>query len=248
MTWFGKVTFGSLGLFLGGPLGAVIGATLGHHLVDKKQQHMDRQTPLGRQETAQAAYFVCMFSILGKLAKIDGTVSREEIAVVEDFISKLNIPVQEQQFAKQIFSEAKYSQYSIEDFAVQFYQIHKQQPTVLISFIEVLFQVAAADKHLHPAEESALKSIKNIFRISDQQFKNIKARYFDSADKYYQCLNCTPESSNEEIKKNYRKLVKDFHPDTIISKGLPAEFTEFATKRFQEIQSAYEHIKKERGL
>jgi DnaJ like chaperone protein len=59
-------------------------------------------------------------------------------------------------------------------------------------------------------------------------------------------LNSSPESSNEEIRANYKKLVKDFHPDTIISKGLPEEFVQFATKRFQEIQEAYEKIRQER--
>jgi DnaJ like chaperone protein len=108
--------------------------------------------------------------------------------------------------------------------------------------------VAAADGVLHAAEETALNSVKKIFQVSDRQFDNIKARYFKDVDKYYRILNSTPESPNEEIKKNYKALVKDFHPDTIISKGLPEEFINFATKRFQEIQEAYEKIKKDRGL
>jgi DnaJ like chaperone protein len=67
-------------------------------------------------------------------------------------------------------------------------------------------------------------------------------------DKYYKILNCTPESSNEEIKAKYKKLVKDFHPDMIISKGLPEEFVEFAESRFREIQKSYEKIRKERNF
>lgn len=248
MGWFGKITFGSLGLMLGGPLGAVVGAALGHHLVDKQHTGMPQEAAFGRAETAQAAYFVCIFSILGKLAGIDGTVSKEEIAAVENFMSTLRLPDQEQHFARQVFREAKNSRFSIDEFALQFHQINRQQPAVLVSFLEVLFQVAAADKKLHPQEEAALRRIKDIFQISGRQFENIKAKYFKDDEKYYRSLNCTPGSSNEEIKKNYRKLVKDFHPDTIISKGLPEEFTDFATKRFQEIQQAYEHIKRERGL
>ena len=61
-------------------------------------------------------------------------------------------------------------------------------------------------------------------------------------------LNCTAQSTDEEIKRSYKKLVKEFHPDTIIAKGLPDEFIAFATKRFQEIQEAYEQIRKTRGL
>jgi DnaJ like chaperone protein len=254
MGWFGKVTFGWLGLFIGGPLGAIAGAALGHHFVDKKGGHANRvihryQEPkIGHTEQRQAAYFISMFSILGKLAKIDGVVTRDEIAVIENFLSKLPIADREKQFAKHVFSEAKNSEYSIEDFAIQLYQINRQQPAVLLSFLDVLFQVAAADGKFHSTEEAALKRIRDIFQISDQQFNNIKAVYFNDVDKYYKYLDCTPESSNQEIKSNYKKLVKDFHPDTIISKGLPEEFMDFATKRFQEIQEAYETIKQERAL
>ena len=55
-------------------------------------------------------------------------------------------------------------------------------------------------------------------------------------------------SALNKIKKSYKKLAKEFHPDTIISKGLPDEFIDFATKRFQEIQEAYEQIRKVRGF
>ena len=191
---------------------------------------------------------MCIFSILGKLAKADGVVTSDEIAVVENFLSGLNIPDQEKHFARQIFNEAKASPYSIEDFAGQFYEINRQQPTILLSFMDVLFKLAAADGVLHHAEEAALKRIRDIFRISEQQFNNMKAVYFKDKDRYYKTLNCTPECSNQEIKSNYKKLVKDFHPDKIISKGLPDEFVQFATTRFQEIQDAYEEIRKERGF
>ena len=254
MGWFGKLTFGTLGLFLGGPLGAIAGAALGHQLVDKPESfagHAGRQLPgagPGYVEQSQAAHFISLFSILGKLAKIDGVVIKDEIVVVENFINHLQISDGEKQFARQVFNEAKDSSYSIDDFAIQLYQTSRQQPAVLLSFFNLLFQIVAADSEFHPAEEAAMKRIKDIFMISDQQFENIKAVYFNETDKYYKILNCTQQSSNQEIKSSYKKLVKDFHPDTIVSKGLPEEFTEFATKRFREIQEAYEKIEQERGL
>ncbi len=249
MSWFGKLTFGSLGLFLGGPLGAVVGAAVGHHLLDKREGELPgQQRPLQQSEQAQAAYFVCIFSILGKIAKIDGAVTQNELAVVDTFIGSMNISETEKGFAKQVFNEAKNSPYSIDDFAAQFYQINRGQPAVLISFMDVLFRVAAADGSLHASEEAALTQIQEIFNISDQQYNNIKAVYFDDTDKYYKSLNCTPQSTVDEIKNSYKKLVKDFHPDTIVSKGLPEEFTQFATTRFREIQEAYEKIRRERGF
>ena len=254
MGWFGKITFGTLGLFLGGPLGAIAGAALGHVLVDKGMAPArltvdPSQRPQLRQaEQTQATYFISLFSILGKLSKIDGVVTREEITVVDGFINNLPMSESEKQFARQVFNEAKNSRYSIEDFAVQLYQLTKAQPALLLSFFDLLFQIAAADGTLHPAEEEALKKVKDIFKISDKQYGDIKAVYFKDFDKYYKILNCTPESSDEVIKSSYKKLVKEYHPDTIISKGLPEEFIDFASNRFREIHESYEKIRQERNF
>jgi DnaJ like chaperone protein len=254
MGWFGKLTFGSLGMLFGGPLGAIAGAALGHALIDKKADFA-RQDPRAipqpefvYAEKTQAAFFISLFSILGKLSKIDGVVTKDEIAVVQDFINGLPIDETEKQFARQVFNEAKNSPYQIDDFAIQLYQVVKNQPTLLFSYFDLLFRIAAADGKLHSAEESALKRIKEIFHISDKQYEDVKAVYFKDLDKHYKILNCTPDSTKDEIKSNYKKLVKDFHPDTIISKGLPEEFIEFASDRFREIQESYEKIRQERNF
>jgi DnaJ like chaperone protein len=251
MSWFGKLAFGTVGLLLGGPLGAIAGAALGHILIDKqgglvRHDYSKAQPEFVGAEQAQASYFVSLFSILGKLSKIDGVISRGEIAVVQNFINSLPMPDSQKEFARRVFREAKDSPYAIEDFAAELYRATGMQPAVLMSFFNLLFQIAAADGTLHPAEEAALKSIQNIFHISDSQYENIKAVYFKNVDKYYKVLNCTPACSNEEIKANYKKLVKDFHPDKIIAKGLPEEFVDFAAERFREIQQSYEKIREER--
>jgi DnaJ like chaperone protein len=241
-------------MLLGGPLGAIAGAALGHALIDKKTDFPGQDTGAIPQpkfayaEKTQAAFFISLFSILGKLSKIDGVVTKDEIAVVQDFINGLPIDETEKQFARQVFNEAKTSPYLIDDFAIQLYQVVKNQPTLLLSYFDLLFRIAAADGTLHSAEEIALKRIKEIFNISDKQYEDVKAFYFNNLDKHYKILNCTPESTKEEIKSNYKKLVKDFHPDTIISKGLPEEFIEFASDRFREIQESYEKIRQERNF
>ena len=254
MAWFGKIALGSLGMMFGGPLGAVLGATVGHLLVDKQQAAAQQRfqqisgAPFDNVARQQAAGFVCILSMLAKIAKADGVVTQDELAVVDRFINSLPVPEEEKQFARRVFNEAKNSSHSLEDFAAQFYQMTRAEPTVLCSFLDVLFQVAAADGVLHPAEEQAIRTVQEIFRLPGHQFDSIRARYFTNDDKYYQILDCTPQSTDDEIKKSYKKLVKDFHPDTIISKGLPDEFTDFATKRFQEIQEAYEQVRKARGF
>ncbi len=259
MSWFGKITFGMIGLVLGGPLGAIAGASIGHVMVDKKISNFDHgyqripgpefeSSEFEPVEKTQAAYFISLFSILGKMSKIDGVVTKDEIKVVQNVINRLSMVEDERKFARRVFNEAKNSMYTIEDFASQLHRIIHNQPTLVISFFNLLFEIAAADGRMHQNEENALKSVQSIFRISDRQYDNIKAVYFGNIDKHYRVLNCTPNSTNEEIKSNYKKLVKDFHPDKIISKGLPEEFVEFAEGRFREIQESYEIIAKERGI
>ena len=254
MGWFGKLMLGSLGMLLGGPLGAIAGAALGHVLIDKKADFI-RQDPRAiprpefeYAEQTQATFFISLFSILGKLSKIDGVVTKDEIDVVQDFINSLPIDETERQFARQVFNEAKNSPYRIEDFASQLYLTVKSQPMLVLTYFDLLFRIVAADGTYHPDEEAALKRVKEIFNLSDKQYEDIKAVYFNDLDKHYKMLNCTPGSTNDEIKSNYKKLVKDFHPDAIISKGLPEEFIDFAEKRFREIQESYEKIRQERNL
>ncbi|MBW2487039.1 MAG: TerB family tellurite resistance protein [Deltaproteobacteria bacterium] len=254
MSWFGKLTLGSLGMLVGGPLGAIAGAALGHVLIDKKADFITQdpraipRSEIEYAEQTQAAFFISLFSILGKLSKIDGVVTRDEIAVVQDFINGLPIDETEKQFARQIFNQAKDSPYRIDDFAAQLYQVVKDQPPLIHSYFDLLFKIVAADGTFHSAEEAALKRVKEIFNIGDKQYEDIKALYFNDLDKHYKMLNCTPESTNEEIKSNYKKLVKDFHPDVIISKGLPEEFIDFASNRFREIQESYQKIRQERNF
>lgn len=239
---------------MGGPLGAIGGAALGHILFDRQHGESGagaQARPGGGfagREQAQAAYFVALFSILGKLAKADGTVSKEEGEAFKDLLSRLRLNEQQRDFAIRIFNESKSSSYSIEDFARQYQQLSGGRIEVLTQMIDMLYFIAAADGHLAPQEEEAIKSVAGIFRLSDTQVSGIKARYFTETNKYYKVLGLDPNCSDEELRSAYRDLVRQYHPDTVVSKGLPDEFVDFAKKRFQEIQEAYENIKKERNL
>ena len=97
-------------------------------------------------------------------------------------------------------------------------------------------------------EERLILSAKSIFSISDSQYTAIKSRYIKDDDKYYAILGITRNDTNERIRTRYRKLVKEYHPDMIASKGLPEEFTKLAEDKFREIQEAYDIVRKERDI
>ena len=87
-----------------------------------------------------------------------------------------------------------------------------------------------------------------IFGFNETAYQQHRSRYIQTAGKSYAILGVKPEDSDENIKSRYRKLVMEYHPDRIVSKGLPEEFTKFAQEKFREIQDAYDEIKKERGI
>jgi len=246
MGWMGKIIGGSVGLMLGGPLGAVAGVALGA-IFDS--QTSGSRSRLNSGEEDQLAFFLAAFSMLAKLAKADGVVSREEIAVVSRFMKdNLGLDSEGEKLAIRIFNQAKTSPDRFEDYAAQFYSIFFGRQEIIISMFDILMAVALADGVIHPNEERMLDSAARIFHINSGEYGNIKESRRGGVNKYYAVLGCSRSDSNETIKMRYRKLAMEFHPDKIIAKGLPEEFITFAKTKFQEIQEAYEKVKEERGM
>jgi DnaJ like chaperone protein len=242
----GKIIGGSVGFMLAGPLGAVAGVALGA-IYDAGTG--SSRVRLNSGEEAHLTYFVAAFSMLAKLAKADGVVSREEIAVVSRFMKEnLGLDSEGEKLAIRIFNQAKTSPDRFEDYAVQFYSIFSARREIIISMFDILMAVASADGVIHPNEERMLNSAARIFHINSGQYGRIKESRQGGVDRYYAILGCSRSDTNETIKKRYRRLATEFHPDKIIAKGLPEEFITFAKSKFQEIQEAYEKVKEERGL
>jgi len=244
MGWLGKIVGGTLGFALGGPLGAIAGAALGHTF-----DATDNQYPRARlsyHEEAQMTFFVATFSMLAKVAHADGRISPEEIQAVEDFMAnELNLT---KRFAVEIFETAINSPMAFQDFAGQFYHQFHNQPRLLDLMIDVLLRLSVADGALSDSEEKLISSAARTFRFSEQKYNELKARYAPDFEKYYAILGIHSRASDDEIKRQYRRLVKEYHPDKIASKGLPEEFNKFANDKFREIQDAYDAVKQERGM
>jgi len=250
MGLFGKIVGGTIGFALGGPLGAIAGAALGHAL-DSDQQHVHgmRQPRLSTGEEAQLTFFVAAFSMLAKLVKVDGRIIKEEIGAVENFMAyDLSLDPESRRIASNIFNAALESQESFNNFAVQFYTQFQTQYQMLDLMIDILIRVSFADGTISASEEKLILTAVRIFNFSDEKYRQLKSRYVKDLDKYYAILECNPNDSNAHIKKQFRRLVSDYHPDKIASKGLPEEFTKFANDKFREIKEAYEEIKKERKI
>jgi DnaJ like chaperone protein len=114
--------------------------------------------------------------------------------------------------------------------------------------IDIMLRVGVSDGALHPSEEALIMSAVGIFNFDQNRYTQLKSRYVGVSDQAYHVLGCNSDDSIDTIKNRYRKLVQDYHPDKIASKGLPEEFNQLAHEKFREIQNAYETIKKERNI
>lgn len=256
MSWLGKMIGGTIGFALGGPIGAVAGAAFGHTFVDKKEDEYLTSIPggngrasLSSNEEAQLVFFTAAFSMLAKVCKADGHVTPSEIQAVESFMERdLQLDPGSQETAKKIFRQAVNSPEPFDAFAHQFYSVFRSQPHIIELMLDVLFRVSSADGQISPQEDAMIGTAFRIFHYSDADFERFRSRYVKKTNQDYAVLKIEESASDDEVRKQYRKLVSEYHPDKIEAKGLPEEFVKFANDKFREIHEAYERIRKERGF
>ncbi len=268
MSWWGKLAGGSLGFALGGPIGAMIGAMLGHQL-DKSAASQPgpggNTFDLGSQERTQAAFFAATFSVMGHIAKADGQVSPQEVQLAEQVMEEMQLNKEQRQAAIKLFNQGKQADFSSDDVLEQFRKECHRKVTLVQMFIEIQIQAAYADGKKHPAEERVLKHICSMLGYPHALLSQLESLIFAERRAYQhsgaQSFHTSPESElknaykilgvnasvmDAELKKAYRRLMSQHHPDKLISKGLPEEMIEIATKKAQEIQKAYDLVKEAR--
>ncbi len=263
MSWWGKLFGGTLGFMLGGPLGALIGAALGHNY-DAKARRLGGPEGLGGQERIQMAFFTATFSIMGHLAKSDGRVSENEIHLAQAVMDQMQLNPELERLAKQLYREGKQADFSLDEVLDQFKRECRHRRMLLRIFLEILIQTAYADGMMHPAERQILLHICDRLGVSRQEFERLEAmvraaqgfagahagapRREDTLRQAYEILNVSPEASDAEVKKAYRRLINQHHPDKLIAKGLPEEMMKLAEQKTREIRQAYERIREARGF
>eukprot|EP01156_Anaeramoeba_ignava_P018562 Anaeramoba_ignava/a92152_14.p1 GENE.a92152_14~~a92152_14.p1 ORF type:complete len:262 (-),score=41.42 a92152_14:299-1084(-) len=260
MAWFGKVIGGIVGLTLGGPLGLIAGVAFGN-LFDKAEAYNNSsstkyydfgQRRMNHVEQRNMLFFVGVFSLLARLTQADSRVSSEERMAVNNFIvNDLALDPSSKEAALRVFDAALQNGGTVEQFAKQLYSGFSHNQAILQLTIDALFKVGVADGQLSIEEENIIKQVIAIFRFSPSYFTAMKNKYSSatvSSNSAYAILGIKNDATDSEVKKAYRKLSIEYHPDTIASKGLPEEFSKMATEKFREIQEAYDKIKKERNI
>jgi DnaJ like chaperone protein len=255
MSIWGKIAGAAAGWAIGGPIGALLGVVAGHALVDRggsrtpavaKERDEQGQGARHGREQDEVAFTIGVIALAAKLAKADGSVSRDEI---DAFKRVFPVPREEEANVGHLFNLAKQDVAGFDSYAKQLASLFRSRPGVLEDLLDSLFMIAKADGSLHPGETEFLRQVADIFGFSSSQFERIRASHFgpDREDPYV-ILGVSRAASNEDIKREYHRLMKENHPDSLIARGVPAEFVRLATEKVAAINGAYDMIKKERGL
>ena len=239
MSIWGKIIGGAAGFALGGPLGALAGAVAGH-AVDRM-----RAGP-ATEEQRQVAFSVAVIVLAAKMAKADGVVTRDEI---DTFKRIFRIPPGEVKNVGRLFDQAKRDVAGYQPYARQVAGLFADSPWVLEELLEGLFLIAKADNVMHPAELEFLAQVARIFGFDETRFERIAASHMDAAEADpYEILGIARDAADDAVKKAYRKLVREHHPDRLMAQGMPQEFIDVANDKLAVITGAYDRVRRERGL
>jgi len=268
LSWWGKLAGGAFGFMLGGPLGALLGVGLGHNLdrgLDGLKQ--DEELAPGERERVQTAFFTATFSVMGSVAKADGRVSQKEIALATAVMDQMDLDAEMRRTAIRLFNQGKKDDFPLDDVLDQFRLESHRRTTLIQMFIEIQLQAAYADDRLNAVEERLLLHICRRLGVPEFLFRRLERmiqaerHYTDqgrrekvgqephpSLDDAYAILNISPDVSDAEVKKAYRRLLSQHHPDKLVAKGLPQEMMKMAAQKTHEIRQAYEKVKETRGF
>lgn len=253
--------FGTLlGFYYFGFFGAIAAFFLGS-MVDRSISYgIGGVNPLSRAHR-ESVFLGTVFTLMGKIAKADGRVSEAEIAHVEQMFQKLGMPPQHRQQAIALFKKGSATDFDIRPTLNEFMTVCGHTANLKQMLLVYLIVMAFADGHLDSSEEFLLKDIALYLGYSQEMFQRIMAMvinqtYFSAGkassasdlDDAYKALGVTNESSDQEIKRAYRKLMSQYHPDKLMGQGMPEDMIAMATAQAQEVQIAYDLIKKNRVL
>lgn len=274
MTIWGKIIGGFCGYLLtGGSLfGLILGLMVGHFFDRGLHRYWQQlRFQVGQQAQVQQIFFKSMFQVMGHIAKADGRISETEIQAARNVMNRMGLNETMRQQAIDYFTQGKQADFSLDNALTELINACHHNKILLRMFVETQTQAAMADGSLSTAKQQALQMICQRLGFAPLNFSFFEdlfnfQRNYQSNNQYqrhqyrqpgrqqlrladaYALLGVSETVSDADLKRAYRKLMSQHHPDKLVSKGLPEEMIKLATEKTQNIKAAYEQICAARGI
>jgi DnaJ like chaperone protein len=254
------VVIGALIGFLFGRFpGLIIGAALGYAI-----SWSVRNSVVGKLRVVYSEFLESTFAVMGALCKADRVVTRDEIQVAEALFKRLHLSREQRDAAKAAFKRGKSPNFDLDAAADRFAGIARGRAPLLQLFLQMQVMAIAADGNVHPAEHEMLVRVARRLGLTERDVAQLEALLRTASagpspgggappsrrriDDAYAALGLTPSASDADIKRSYRRLMSQNHPDKLAARGLPESMREIAEERSREINTAYDVIKEARKI
>jgi DnaJ like chaperone protein len=243
LKWLG----GGIGWAAGGPIGAILGFALGS-MIDGMQSGVYAYEPqtrpnFNKPQTTPNDFIISLLILASAVMKSDDKILKSELDFVKRFLLQ-QFGTDEAERQLLILRELLKKEYDLQQVGLQIKQ-YMEYPSRL-QLMHFLFGLAAADAQVHASELNIITRIGGILGISNTDFESIKAMFVKDTTSSYRILEITPDASDDELKKAFRRMAVKYHPDKVAHLG--DDVQKAANSKFQELNAAYEKIKKERGI
>jgi len=254
MQWLGKGIGGLVGAFFG-PVGSLVGVLIGHQW---------DQYAGGRRGSAREIsrlFFETTFEVMGRVAKVDGGVSEDEVRVARRIMHGMRLTDEQVQYAIEHFTRGKGADYPLENRLEALAGQLGGRSDLARAFMQVQLQAAVGAGNVGPEKRQALTRVASALGVSRAELAQLEAivrglaadgaaqqTSAQSLEVAYRVLGVGPQASIEEIKTAYRRLMNQHHPDKLVARGLPASMIGVAEQKTREVRAAYEQIKTQRGF
>jgi DnaJ like chaperone protein len=268
---WGKIIGGMAGFAMGGPFGAVLGAALGHAaesgglaqlggtLGQGARTGFGFQGSMGFSPARLAAllgqreqvFAICVVVLSAKLAKCDGTVNRAEI---DAFKRHFRIPPESASDVGRLFDQARDSTEGYQEYALQLGESFADNLGMLEDVLAALFAIAGADGPVNAREQEYLRGVARGFELSAAAWERAsgggprRAQTSQDQQDPYEVLGVPRTATDIELRAVWKRLMRENHPDSLASRGVPPEFIARAGDKVARINAAWDRIKRERGL